>query len=82
LSCQSALKLHPGSACNIDPDGRRDRFVPVANRRAPRAARRALTSDGAVRVGDCLFAHRGQAGVAQARFLKRQLSFPVSMISQ
>jgi hypothetical protein len=23
-----ALKFHPGSACNIDPDGQRDRFCP------------------------------------------------------
>jgi hypothetical protein len=38
------------------------RLVPVANRRAPRASRRALTSDGAVRAGRCLFAHRGKPG--------------------
>ena len=35
--------------------------------------------------GRCLFAHLGKPGVVQsvqARFLKRQLSLPVSMISQ
>src|SRR5580704_15257111 len=38
------------------------RLVPVANRRAPRASRSALTSDGAARAGGCLFAHRGKPG--------------------
>jgi NAD(P)-dependent dehydrogenase (short-subunit alcohol dehydrogenase family) len=33
------------------PHRPRDRLVPVANRRDPRATRRALTSDGAARVG-------------------------------
>ena len=37
-------------------------LVPVADRRAPRASRSALTSDGAARVGGCLFAHRGKPG--------------------
>src|ERR1700738_4214001 len=38
------------------------RLAPVANRRAPRASRSALTSDGAARAGGCLFAHRGKPG--------------------
>ena len=38
------------------------RLVPVANRRAPRASRSALTSDGAAPRGRCLFAHRGKPG--------------------
>ena len=61
-----------------------DRLVPVANRRDPRATRSALTSDGAARVGGtCLPTGASRGGTAaQARFLKRQLAFPVSMISQ
>jgi len=39
---------------------------PVANRRAPRASRSALTSDGAAARGGP-FAHRGKAGVALSR---------------
>ena len=66
------------------PHRPRDRLVPVANRRDPRATRRALTSDGAARVGGtCLPTGASRGGTAaQARFLKRQLAFPVSMISQ
>src|SRR6201997_1543634 len=44
------------------PLWRWSRLVPVANRRAPRASRSALTSDGAARAGGCLFAHRGKPG--------------------
>ena len=64
--------------------GVRDRLVPVANGRAPRASRSALTSDEAARVGGaCLPAGASRGGTAlQVRFLKRQLSLPVSMISQ
>jgi hypothetical protein len=43
------------------PDGHRDRLVPVANRRVPRASRNALTSDGASRVGGSV-CPPGQAG--------------------
>jgi hypothetical protein len=64
------------------PDGPRDRLVPVANRRAPRASRSALTSDGAARAGGACLPTGASRGGTQARFLKRQLSFPVSMISQ
>src|SRR6266700_1873968 len=59
-----------------------DRLVPVANRRVPRASRSALTSDGAARVGGACLPTGASRGGTQARFLKRQLSFPVSMISQ
>jgi len=46
------------------------RLVPVANRRAPRASRSALTSDGAARAGGCLFAHRGKPGWHSAAVLE------------
>jgi hypothetical protein len=58
------------------------RLVPVANRRAPRATRSALTSDGAARVGGACLPTGASRGGTQARCLKRQLSLPVSMISQ
>jgi hypothetical protein len=66
------------------PHERRERLVPVANRRDPRASRRALTSDGAARVGGaCLPTGASRGGTAvQVRFLKRQLALPVSTISQ
>jgi hypothetical protein len=64
------------------PHGRRDRLVPVANRRAPRASRSALTSDGAARAGGACLPTGASRGGTQARCLKRQLSLPVSMISQ
>src|SRR6266480_4848908 len=59
-----------------------NRLVPVANRRAPRASRSALTSDGATRVGGACLPTGASRGGTQPRFLKRQLSLPVSMISQ
>jgi very-short-patch-repair endonuclease len=60
-----------------------DRLVPVANGRDPRASRSALTSDEAARVGGTCLPGASRGGTAlQARFLKRQLSLPVSMISQ
>jgi hypothetical protein len=60
------------------------RLVPVANRRDPRASRSAPTSDEATRAGGtCLPTGASRGGTAaQARCLKRQLSLPVSMISQ
>src|SRR3954468_9351595 len=64
--------------------GGRDRFVPVANGRAPRASRSAFTSDAAAGGGGAWFptgASRGGTAF-QLRFLKRQLSLPVSMMSQ
>src|SRR5438067_1307562 len=63
------------------PHRRRGTLVPVANRRAPRATRSALTSDGAARVGGACLPAGASRGGTQARCLKRQLSFPVSMIS-
>ena len=64
------------------PHRRWGRLVPVANRRDPRASRRALTSDGAARVGGaCLPTGASRSGT-QVRCLNRQLSLPVSMISQ
>src|SRR3954468_19563473 len=64
--------------------GGRDRFVPVANGRAPRASRSAFTSDAAAGAGGtCLPTGASRGGTpSQARFLKRQLSLPVSMMSQ
>src|SRR5277367_233227 len=59
-----------------------DRLVPVANRRAPRATRSALTSDGAARVGGACLPTGASRGGTHARCLNRQLSLPVSMISQ
>ena len=64
------------------PHRRWDRLVPVANRRVPRASRSALTSDGAARVGGACLPTGASRGGTHARCLKRQLSLPVSMISQ
>src|SRR5438270_1659995 len=64
------------------PHRRWDRLVPVANRRVPRASRSALTSDGARRVGGACLPTGASRGGTYARCLKRQLSLPVSMISQ
>src|SRR5882724_11932157 len=67
------------------------RVVPVVHRRDPRAPRSALTSDGAARAGGpCAptggtprgWGSGGGGFAVQARFLKRQLSLPVSTISQ
>jgi hypothetical protein len=84
LKCQTARNRDPGSASKKDPSAAWGRLVPVANRRAPRASRSALTSDGAARAGGaCLPTGASRGGTAaQARCLKRQLSLPVSMISQ
>src|SRR5580704_4685341 len=62
--------------------GRWVRLVPVANRRAPRASRSALTSNGAARVGGVCLPTEASRGGTQPRLLKRQLLLPVSMISQ
>src|SRR5205823_5935395 len=64
------------------PHRRWGRLVPVANRRVPRASRSALTSDGAARVGGACLPTGASRGGTRARCLKRQLSLPVSMISQ
>ena len=64
------------------PHRRWIRLVPVANRRVPRASRSALTSDGAARVGGACLPTGASRGGTQARCLNRQLSLPVSMISQ
>src|SRR6201998_2574007 len=64
------------------PHRRWDRLVPVANRRVPRASRSALTSDAAARAGGACLPTGASRGGTQARCLKRQLSLPVSMISQ
>jgi hypothetical protein len=60
---------------------RRCGLVQVANRRDPRVTWSAPMSDGAARAGGRLFAHLGKLW-GQPRFLKRQDSLPVSMISQ
>ena len=44
-------KRTPDRPCKKDPSACWVRLVPVANRRAPRASRSALTSDGAARAG-------------------------------
>ena len=46
------------------------RLVPVANRRAPRASRSALTSDGAARAGGACLPTGASRGGTQPRFLK------------
>jgi hypothetical protein len=51
FGCQSARKRDPGSTFKKDPFVSAAKVVQVANRRAPRAPRSALTSDGAARVG-------------------------------
>src|SRR5258707_7709529 len=67
LSCFGmAVKRHaigtPDRHRKRTPRRRWDRLVPVANRRAPRAPRSALTSDGAAARGRGRFAHRGKPG--------------------
>ena len=76
--CQSALNFDPGSASNIDPGGGSS-TESTGGTRASWSDRR--ESDGAMR-GGLPVGPRGRAGGSQARFLKRQLSFPVSMMSQ
>jgi hypothetical protein len=44
------------------------RLVPVANRRAPRASRSALTSDGAARAGGACLPTGASRGGTQLRF--------------
>src|SRR6266568_662779 len=94
--CEAKLTMYPGAIEGVKrhaigtpdrhgkgtPHWPSDRLVPVANRRVPRASRSALTSDGAARVGGACLPTGASRGGTQARFLKRQLSFPVSMISQ
>ena len=52
-----------------DPSWRWVRLVPVANRRAPRASRSALTSDGAARAGGACLPTGANRGGTQSRFL-------------
>src|SRR5215475_14929241 len=65
--CQSASNFDPLSASNFDPLERRVRTV-------------ALAPSELVRVAET--ARARVVGRSSARLLKRQLSFPVSMISQ
>ncbi len=66
--CQSARKVDPGSASNIDPHGLRERVVPVVHRRDPRPAPRPATGAGGGGRGRFLWAHRGNPrGVAVRR---------------
>src|SRR5215469_10554885 len=76
--CQSAVNFDPRSASNIDPGGGSS-TESTGRTRASWSDRR--ESDGAMR-GGLPVGPRGRAGGSQARFLKRQLSFPVSTISQ
>jgi hypothetical protein len=58
--------------------------VPVVHRGDPRVAERPHEADAAAR-GGFLWTHRckpEEGAVVQARFLKRQLSLPVSTMSQ
>jgi hypothetical protein len=75
------LSIDPRSASKIDPP---QGLVPVVHRRT-RALRSARPeADAAARGGSCgpTGASRGEPGGDQARFLKRQLSLPVSTMSQ
>ena len=63
------------------PHRRWGRLVPVANRRVPRASRSASRATERRAWGACLPTGASRGGT-QARCLKRQLSLPVSMISQ
>ncbi len=63
------------------PHRRWVRLVPVANRRASRAWRRALTSDGAAARGRCLFAHRGKPGWHSAAVLNKLRPAGVMVLS-
>ena len=84
VTLSNGTQLRPRIGIQKGPLLRWSRLVPVANRRAPRVSRSALTSDGAAHVGGaCLPTGASRGGTAaQARCLKRQLSLPVSMISQ
>ena len=74
LWCWKGVKRHaigtPDRHAKGTPDGHQDRLVRVVNRRAPRATRSALTSDGAAARGRGLFAHRGKPGWHSGAVLK------------
>ncbi len=80
--CQSALKFDPGSACKVDPGRRAVHGV----HRGP--VHRGVTATSltercaAVPVGPEGEPRGEVRGGDQARFLTRQLSLPVSMMSQ
>ena len=87
LDCQSAFNIDPRSACKIDPLGGTAEVVPVANRGTRAASCSALRYAKRSRVGGPCWptgatGPQGCWASDQDRFLKRQLSFPVSMISQ
>ncbi len=83
-------KLTPYRRASLTPFSDGSRVVPVVHRRAPRPAPRAATSAGGDGRGRCLWTHRvnpgdggpGEGFQAASRFLKRQLSLPVSTMSQ
>jgi hypothetical protein len=68
VDCQSASKIDPGSASKIDPLFGVKVVRPEAMREAPGVAQR--------------IAGGRSGGGDQARFLRRQLSLPVSTMSQ
>ncbi len=80
--CQSARKKDPGSACKRDPSAALGQACPGSEQEGP--ARAAQGPDerrsGAREVPVC--PPGASRGGTQPRFLKRQLSLPVSMISQ
>ena len=57
------------------------RLVPVANRRAPRASRSALTSDGAARAGGACLPTGASRGGTQPRFLNKLRPAGVMVLS-
>jgi hypothetical protein len=73
FGCQSASKNAPGSASKIDP--------PVCEGRGRLALARAELV-GVAQPGRARFGKSLASFASQARFLKRQLSFPVSTMSQ
>jgi hypothetical protein len=84
ISCQTASKRAPGSASNRDPLWALGQACPGSEREGP-ARSGVITTSPTERSagGACLPTGASRGGTAsQARCLKRQLSLPVSMISQ
>ncbi len=90
---QAVNRLMRGEPVNRHRNGTPDRRAkgtplsmflacPGSEQEGPRVTRSAFRDDGAARAGGGLFAHRGKCGDDQPRFLNRQDSLPVSMISQ
>ena len=72
----------PGSAWKRDPSPALGQACPGSEQEGPARVAQCPHERRSGARGRCLFAHRASRGGTQARCLNRQLSLPVSMISQ